>query len=298
MVRTSQSNLDDGSRSVISWLEQYQRLEKKRSFTPTPPCVVTKLVRVKKSAITTNDDVASPLSTASVATSPALPLMEHAWMKELLEPTLENNDEDDNSNDDGNSSINSIGVGSKYNKVAAVAANATNDKDANSNDDGKDGGGSGGKCNDDNYDDNDNEGGEYSPTGQGLYYSDDNAFLDDVFDNDYIKRHFLTIPDEAACDCNCNRIMGEPQPPDQDATDLEKRSYKAKQKAITDANCSKLLTALTLVDMNVLPQRQVVTEHTGDQFPHICLMNVVENSPLMSGHTFAKKDTMMIHIGE
>ncbi len=27
-------------------------------------------------------------------------------------------------------------------------------------------------------------------------------------------------------------------------------------------------------------------------------MTVVENSPLMTGHTFAKKDTMMIHIGE
>jgi len=27
-------------------------------------------------------------------------------------------------------------------------------------------------------------------------------------------------------------------------------------------------------------------------------MNVVENSPLMTGHTFAKKDTMMIRIGE
>ena len=50
--------------------------------------------------------------------------------------------------------------------------------------------------------------------------------------------------------------------------------------------------------MNVLPQKQVVTDYTGDQFPHILLMTAVENSPLMTGHTFAEKDTMMIRIGE
>ena len=52
------------------------------------------------------------------------------------------------------------------------------------------------------------------------------------------------------------------------------------------------------MDINVLPQKQVVTYHTGDQFPHIHLMTVVENSPLMTSHTFAEKDTMMIRIGE
>jgi hypothetical protein len=50
--------------------------------------------------------------------------------------------------------------------------------------------------------------------------------------------------------------------------------------------------------MNVLPQKYVVTDHTGDQFPHIGVMTVVKNSPLMTGHTFAEKETMMLHIGE
>ncbi len=50
--------------------------------------------------------------------------------------------------------------------------------------------------------------------------------------------------------------------------------------------------------MNVSSQKQVVTDHTEDQLPHICLMTVVMNSPLMTGHTFAEKDTMMIRIGE
>ena len=92
-----------------------------------------------------------------------------------------------------------------------------------------------------------------------MYYPDDNAFLDDIFDDDYIEKHFSTIPDEAACNCNHNRIMGGPQPPGQDAMDSEKRSYEAKQKAFANANRRNLLTDLTSVDMNVLPQRQVGT---------------------------------------
>jgi len=88
--------------------------------------------------------------------------------------------------------------------------------------------------------------------------------------------------------------MGGPQPPGPNATEEEKKSYEGKQKAFTDTNRHMLLAALSSVDMNVSPQKQVVTDHTGDQFPHIRLMTVVENSPLMTGHTFAKKDTMMI----
>jgi len=68
--------------------------------------------------------------------------------------------------------------------------------------------------------------------------------------------------------------------------------------AFTDTNCRKLLSALSSVDMDVSPQKQVVTEHTGDQFPHIRLMTVVKNSLLMAGHIFAEKETMMLRIEE
>ncbi len=102
MAKTSHCNPDNGSRSVVSRSERYHILEKKRLIAATPPHFITKVVRDKKSATITNDDVTSPLSTASLATSPAIPRMEWAQMKELLEPTLENNDEDDNSNADGN----------------------------------------------------------------------------------------------------------------------------------------------------------------------------------------------------
>ena len=155
MARTSRSSPDDGSRSVISRSERYQILEKKRSIAATPPHIVTKVVRDKKLATTTNDDVTSLLSTASLTTSPAIPRMEWAQMKELLEPTLENNNEDNDSNDDGDGG----GMcGGEFNEVTAMAAKSTNDDDNYSNEDDDDGSGGSGKCNDNNYDNNDNGG--------------------------------------------------------------------------------------------------------------------------------------------
>ena len=82
-------------------------------------------------------------------------------MKELLEPTLEDNDENDNSNDggDGNDDDNGgSGCGGKCNDFAAAAVKSTNDDDDYSNDDGNDGSGGGGKSNNQKYD-NDFDGG-------------------------------------------------------------------------------------------------------------------------------------------
>jgi len=78
-------------------------------------------------------------------------------------------------------------------------------------------------------------------SGKGLYYPDDDAFLDDIFDDDYVEKHFSSIPDEKACDRNRNRIMGGPQPPSPNATEEEMKSYERKRKAFTDANRRKLL---------------------------------------------------------
>ncbi len=141
-------------------------------------------------------------------------------------------------------------------------------------------------------------GGGCSPTGDRLYYPDDDVLLDDICDDDYMEKHFSSIPDKPVCDQNRNQITGGPQPPDANATDEEKNRYISKQKAFADANRRKLLSALSSVDMDVLPQKQVVKDHTGNQFPHIRLMSGVKNCPLMAGHTFAKKETMMLRIGE
>jgi hypothetical protein len=92
-----------------------------------------------------------------------------------------------------------------------------------------------------------------------LYYSDDNAFLDDIFDEDYTKKHFLSIPDEPACDRNRNRIMGGPQPPGPNATEEEMKSYELKRKAFTDASRRKIMAAFSSVNKNVSPQKHVLT---------------------------------------
>ncbi len=116
MAKTSRSNPDDGSRSVVSRSERYQLLEKKRLIAATPPWIVTKVVRDKKSATSTqNDDVFSPLSTATLATSPEPhPWIEWAQIEEQLSPTIEEKDDDDNSNDDGNSNDNAnVGIASQ-----------------------------------------------------------------------------------------------------------------------------------------------------------------------------------------
>ena len=187
---------------------------------------------------TTNVDVTSPLSTASVArTCPALPRMEEwAQSNELLEPTIENNDEDDDSDDDGN-----------------------NDEDDDSDYDGD----GGGKC-DGEFNNVAKMGGVNdgcnTGSGKGLYYPDDDAFLDDIFDDDYVEKHFSSIPDEKACDRNRNRIMGGPQPPGLNATEGEKKSYELKRKAFTDANRRKIMAALSSVNMNVSPQKDVRTD--------------------------------------
>jgi len=198
---------------------------------------------------------------------------EWAQSNELLEPTIENNDEDDDSNDDGDGGGKCDG---EFNKVAKMGVKSSGVDDDYSNDDGDDG-----------VNDGSNDG-----SGKGLYYPDDDAFLDDIFDDDYVEKHFSSIPDEKAFDRNRNRIMGGPQPPSPNATEEEMKSYERKRKAFTDANRRKLLAALSSVDMNVSPQKQVLTGHTGDQFPHIRLMAVVEKYPLMNherSHLFREK---------
>ena len=73
-------------------------------------------------------------------------------------------------------------------------------------------------------------GGKCSSKGKGLYYPDDDAFLDDIFDDDYVEKHFSTIPDEPACDRNRNQIMGGPQPPGPNSMEEDKKSYDGKKR--------------------------------------------------------------------
>jgi hypothetical protein len=129
-------------------------------------------------------------------------------------------------------------------------------------------------------------------------YRDNDALQADVFNEGYTNKYFSSIPGEAACDRNCNRIMGGPQPP-KDSSNAERCQYKTKRKAYTDVACRKLLNNYSATDINCLPQKeQATTAYTGEQSPHIHLMNLVENFLLMQGHTFAETETLMIRIAK
>ncbi len=117
----------------------------------TPPRIVTKVVRDKKSATAINNDFFLPLSTATLATSPEPPPgIEWAHIEKQLSPTVEEKEDEDNSNDDG-----------ECNNFAAAAKKTTNDDDDYSeDDDGNDGSGYGIISNNQKYDNNLDGGGE------------------------------------------------------------------------------------------------------------------------------------------
>ena len=140
-------------------------------------------------------------------------------MKKLLEPIPENNYEDNNSNDDGNGGG---GGGSKCNEVAAVAAKSTNDNDDCIDDDGNDDSGGGGECNNDNYNNNNDGGGNAVRQGKDCTILMTMPFWMTFLMMIMSGKHFSTILDEAACDCNRNQIMGGPRPPGPNATEEEK----------------------------------------------------------------------------
>jgi hypothetical protein len=92
--------------------------------------------------------------------------------------------------------------------------------------------------------------------------------------------------------------LWEGPPPGPNATLEEREAYENKRKAFTDANHRKLLSSLKSVGLDVSPQKVSSDDRTGDQYPHIRLMTLVESGPLLEGHTFAKKETVMIRIGK
>lgn len=88
-------------------------------------------------------------------------------MKELLEPTIEHDDEDDNYGGGEFNDVSAVAVAAVDVAVAAAASKSTIDDDNyHSNDDGDDGSGSSGKCSDKNYDDDDDGGGNVVQQGK------------------------------------------------------------------------------------------------------------------------------------
>jgi hypothetical protein len=157
----------------VSRRERYQLRSKLPIVnTAAPPPRVTK-------------DVSSQLSTASVATKtstaitiPTLPPMQrHVELSKNVDNNYDDNNNDDN-NDDNDNDKDYKGI---------------DDKDEDNNDDDVDDDDEGGKCGPE-----EKPSMRVLPPGQGLYYRDDDALLDEVFDDEYDKKHFTSIPSEAA----------------------------------------------------------------------------------------------------
>ena len=93
------------------------------------------------------------------------------------------------------------------------------------------------------HEDNDG-GGECPPqssmivqAGEGLYYRGDDDLMDEVFDDDYNDKYFLSIPGEEGIARGCNRVLGGPQP-NPNATSAELVRYRAERKKFTDKKTS------------------------------------------------------------
>jgi hypothetical protein len=140
--------------------------------------------------------------------------------------------------------------------------------------------------------------------GRGLIYPEDNADLVNLFDEDYEEKNFTLIPSEAPFDRSRKRILGGPQRPITSHMSSSKakeaqQNYQSKRKAYTDKKRQNLIHELSAVDVSSLPGKIAdATEYTGDQYPHIRLMEIVNWSPLLAGHTFQHKETLQIRVAE
>jgi len=132
--------------------------------------------------------------------------------------------------------------------------------------------------------------------GSGLYYSDDDAKMDEVFDDQYRAKYFSNIPSEDYRVRGRNRVKGGPDLPP-NATDEQ----KAIRKAFTDKTRRLNYAKMKAANTKASPLKNPTIDcdvYSGDQCAHIRLMEIVEKHPLEVGHTFEQKETMMIRIAE
>ncbi len=70
--------------------------------------------------------------------------------------------------------------------------------------------------------------------GEGLYYRNDDDLMDEIFDGDYNKKYFLSIPgEEGVAYGSHTRVLGGPQP-NPNATSAKLVCYRAERKKFTE----------------------------------------------------------------
>jgi hypothetical protein len=135
----------------------------------------------------------------------------------------------------------------------------------------------------------------------GLYYPEDanDELLNDIFNKDYQEKHYSSIPNDKDVETWRYRVKGGPQL-SKHATSAEKTLHSKKRKAFTDNTRRKLYSKHSKIASKLSPSKDVGDEeiYSGNQSKGIRLMAVVETCPLMAGHTFREKETLMLRIAE
>jgi hypothetical protein len=138
--------------------------------------------------------------------------------------------------------------------------------------------------------------------GNGLLYSDDDKYLNNVDEDEYEENNFSSFPQNNGVSCN-HLILGGPQRPDTSKMTLREEElaldkYQKKRKAYTDAKRLEMVKQLAEANITTLPQQGQMISYGGDQTPSIWLMMVIEAYPLVGGQTFQHKETLQIRIAE
>ncbi len=138
--------------------------------------------------------------------------------------------------------------------------------------------------------------------GNGLLYSDDDEYLNNVDEDEYEEHNFSSFPQNDGVSCN-HCILGGPQWPDTSKMTLHEEElaldkYQKKRNAYTDAKQLEMTKQLAEANITSLPQRCQMISYSSDQTPLIRLMMVVEVHPLVAGQTFQHKETLHISIAE
>ncbi len=138
--------------------------------------------------------------------------------------------------------------------------------------------------------------------GDGLLYSDDDEYLNNVDEDEYEENNFSSFPQINGVSHN-HCILGGPQQPDTSKMTLHEEElafdkYQKKRKAYTDKKQLEMAKQLAEANITTSPQRGHMISYSGDQTPSIWLMMVVEAHPLVASQTFQHKETLQIRTAE
>ncbi len=138
--------------------------------------------------------------------------------------------------------------------------------------------------------------------GDGLLYSDDDKYLNNVDEDEYEEDNFSSFPQDDGVSRN-HCILGGPQRRDTSKMTLCEEElaidkYQKERKAYTNAKQLEMVKQLVEADITTSPQWGQMNSYSGDQTPSIWLMMVIEAHPLVAGQTFQHKETLQIHIAE